>query len=122
MTRHDKIASRKYQCQHCGKPFASAFAVKYHELTHTQKDVYKCSMCPKSFQNASNLNRHYEGIHKGDKKYQCDICEKRFQMPHILATHKRIHTGERPFGCEQCGKRFSDPSTLWRHRKNVCKE
>lgn len=58
----------------------------------------QCSICGKSFFDASNLRRHME-IHCADrKKFICLLCDKKFSWKTHLFTHlKTSHSVLQPF-------------------------
>lgn len=51
------------------------------------KKLYKCSICFKTFQTPSKLERHYL-MHAGQKPFECLVCGKNFrQAPHLKRHH-----------------------------------
>ncbi|XP_034669812.1 zinc finger protein 568-like isoform X2 [Drosophila subobscura] len=59
-----------------------------------EKDVdllFKCTLCPKSYPQKSNLNRHMK-LHTGERPYQCSHCSKSFNQSISLKIHMRTHT------------------------------
>ena len=115
------------QCLFCSKDFPALSELTQHSKTHftadsshvTRKLSLQCTLCGKSFANATRLNIHLRG-HTGEKPFKCDHCHKAFTNKSHLARHVRIHSGEKPFEthrvihtqekpftCDQCGKAFT---------------
>ena len=89
-----------------------------HERTHTGEEPFKCSMCPKRFNQKGHPRHprahahreeavpvHYvpqavqpeESRHIGEKPFKCTMCPQRFNDKSLIALHERTHTGEKPF-------------------------
>lgn len=71
-----------------------------------------CRFCLKGFQKDSDLVRHVDEIHIGEKAFKCSKCDKTFARRDHLAVHLRIHTGEKPHTCPFCGKTFAQSSNM----------
>ncbi|XP_044069538.1 zinc finger protein 543-like isoform X2 [Siniperca chuatsi] len=61
-----------------------------------QKDEKACRFCGKQFHRDSDLIRHVDEIHMGEKAFKCSECDKKFARRDHLAVHLRIHTGLEP--------------------------
>ena len=48
-------------------------------MTHLNIKPFKCSLCQKSFNNASSLKFHQD-IHTGTKRFSCKYCGKQFRQ------------------------------------------
>ena len=69
----------------------SVVYLKKHERIHTGEKLFHCKICPKKFNDSSNLRKH-EKIHKDAKQFQCSSCEKSFRRSSALLFHKFIHS------------------------------
>ncbi|XP_053307063.1 zinc finger protein 845-like [Spea bombifrons] len=83
--------------------------------TSQGKRTYRCSECPKSFSDHSELAKH-QTVHDDDR-LTCPDCGKRFSSKSHLDRHYMIHARERPFGCIDCGKSFTDKYILAQHQR-----
>jgi len=82
------------QCEMCDKAFYSNYNMRRHMITmhvdNAQKP-YKCTLCPKGFESAKNLEGHLN-MHNGLKPYICEVCGKGFQNASNRRAHiKKIH-------------------------------
>jgi len=83
------------KCHQCDKLFYTNYNMRRHIITmhvdNSQKP-YKCSICPKGFESAKNLEGHLN-MHNGLKPYICEICGKGFQNASNRRAHvKKLHT------------------------------
>ena len=90
--------------------------MKYHDkVVHQKIKDYKCEICPKTFGNSHNLNRHVESVH-GKKQIPCKLCSKTFKMESYLDIHMKIIHEPKLVKCEQCEKEFYAQRYLNIHR------
>ncbi|XP_045208206.2 zinc finger protein 729-like [Mercenaria mercenaria] len=114
---HTKESEKKvYECDVCGKSFGKRNSLYYHKTLHSDTKHYICEFenCGKSFRLKDGLRKH-ERIHTGFKPYQCEVCEERFSRKIYLETHMYKHTGLKKFVCEICKKFFSQKGNLTVH-------
>lgn len=82
------------KCDQCDKLFYTNYNMRRHMITmhvdNSQKP-YQCSVCPKGFESAKNLEGHLN-MHSGLKPYICDLCGKGFQNASNRRAHiKKLH-------------------------------
>lgn len=49
-----------HKCQHCGKSFLSQTALELHQSQSCNKDLYHCSICPRTFGEIQELISHHQ--------------------------------------------------------------
>lgn len=49
-----------HKCQHCGKSFLSPTALEIHQRQYCNKDLYHCSICPRTFREIQELISHHQ--------------------------------------------------------------
>ena len=59
-----KQASRRFQCDECGRLLSTTTSLERHMLTHTGERPYPCPHCPISFTTNGNLIRHVKSCHE----------------------------------------------------------
>ncbi|XP_051776406.1 zinc finger protein 1035 [Erpetoichthys calabaricus] len=63
----------------------------------------------------SKLLKRIESHLTNKKLFLCNYCKKTFSAKEALKRHFRTHTGEKPFKCDRCGERFMRRDYLQRH-------
>ncbi|XP_067635469.1 zinc finger protein 91-like [Eurosta solidaginis] len=86
-----------------------------HEQIYERTKKNLCDICGKNFTSKTDLKRHQQAVHIGEKPHKCDLCEKRFTLIANLRTHMRTHTGEKPYKCKYCERVFPLRNALVRH-------
>ncbi|XP_067013372.1 zinc finger protein OZF isoform X4 [Anabrus simplex] len=111
-----KNEKRLYCCDLCGISSFHQEDIVNHIKNHAEVKQYKCKLCPKSFQQQSNLSRHLQ-IHHAEvlRQFPCSICNKMFTRLDSLKRHELLHTNERRHSCPQCGRSFFERGNLNKH-------
>ncbi|XP_074710315.1 LOW QUALITY PROTEIN: uncharacterized protein LOC141936873 [Strix uralensis] len=109
---------KKYECEDCGKVFASSSNRTRHRWNHMGDKPFKCQDCGKSFTLSTYLLNH-QRTHTKEKPFVCNTCGKCFSWPSNLHVHQRVHTEERPYACSHCGKTFRQSDSLKRHQESI---
>jgi hypothetical protein len=91
MLRHKLIHERRYDSENAQDSSRIA-----HELGHTGKKPYACSVCERTFVKKGNKLSH-EQIHTGEQ----------------------IHNGEKPHACSFCEKTFGQKWDKWKHERRL---
>lgn len=108
-----------YDCDICGKTYASANSLKTHKNRHDQVTVIKCSEC--SYQTYQEPDLISHKMRKHDKiQITCNICDKQFRKDY-LARHMKTAHFEVRINCGQCDYSTPDKEKLKRHENAVHK-
>ena len=83
---------------------------------HNKKEkpqFYKWGECDKKYNLSSNLARHKQFAHSGEK-INCKICSKEFSNKHYLKCHlESVHS--KPVSYDICEKTYSNRKSLMNH-------
>lgn len=91
-------------CRFCGAVFQrDSDLIRHVDVIHTGQKAFKCLICNKDFGRRDTLVLHVR-VHTGEKPYRCDFCGKSFSQSSSRIVHMRLHTGEKPYFCNKCGK------------------
>ena len=96
----------------CTWPAQSTSSLPTLPTLSTERALYTCPICNKSFDKRLNLKYH-KRIHK---KPTCKIVNREFDHPNILAHHmKKQHVDD--YKCNICGEIKKSQSELNKHLK-----
>jgi KRAB domain-containing zinc finger protein len=128
LRQHIKCAHERprFPCSEC-PPQSKVYSesgLRYHRLTShgdssRPRPQHTCSICAKTFVQATLLRKHVGSAHVGERRFTCPYCPAAFKRKdhadrHVTDTHSLV--GEL-FECEDCGGRFQSASRLKQHAK-----
>ncbi len=70
-------------------------------ITHSERRIYKCPKCDKSYSDPGSVTHHLCVAHQQENP-KCDVCYKQYSCPTSLKLHMVTHTGEKPYKCPVC--------------------
>ena len=91
--KHTPTSNEKWTCKDCGKSFVSGkrYLEDHIMSVHWGTSPYECEVCGKGFASYNNYKRHLL-VHSGDRPFECYLCKKSFNQYCNLARHlMRIH-------------------------------
>ncbi|XP_070697529.1 zinc finger protein OZF-like [Pempheris klunzingeri] len=104
LSHSEQAQKEKRACRFCGRLFnRDSDLIRHVDETHMGERAFKCPECDKRFARRDHLGVHLR-IHTGEKPHQCPFCRKLFAQSSNLKVHLRVHTGEKPYFCKSCGK------------------
>jgi len=118
---HERL---RFTCPDCplgldAKVFSES-GLRYHRLSvHGGRPQFSCSICAKTFVQATLLRKHMASTHEVDRKFPCPYCPATFKRKdnadrHVTDTHSLV---TELFECDVCGGRFQSASRLKQHAK-----
>jgi len=93
---------RPYQCEICGKGFATKHKRDIHLMS-------KCPKCGKRFRGSHGLRLHLK-LHDGIRVFKCPTCDQVFVDKIYLKSHcltKHANPSKCRLGCAFCGNKFA---------------
>ena len=106
-----------FNCEVCGKSFASNNYLQYHKKVHEKEKPYQCSQCDKAIHRHAFLQQHMV-IHTDARPFKCTLCEMAFKAKRCLKVHMERHVNEKNFKCTECSATFKTKSDLTRHMRS----
>ena len=97
--------------------FSDSYHLNRHKDLHLDEKKYKCSHCPKSFQQHSGLAEHLKRHFKSQNQTQCFLCGQFFSRRCINKHIRHVHEGLRLHACPKCDKTFKTRAHLKYHLK-----
>eukprot|EP00937_MAST-01D_sp_MAST-1D-sp2_P006367 g6367.t1 len=86
----------------------------------TEEEGVPCEECGRKFARQSDLDRHVQAVHCGEKPFACEECGRKFGKKVNLDRHVRaVHRGEKRFACEECGRKFGTKQNLDKHVRTM---
>eukprot|EP00088_Acartia_fossae_P005931 TRINITY_DN12687_c0_g1_i6.p1 TRINITY_DN12687_c0_g1~~TRINITY_DN12687_c0_g1_i6.p1 ORF type:complete len:580 (-),score=68.93 TRINITY_DN12687_c0_g1_i6:113-1852(-) len=86
---------RPYSCEICGQTFRQPHGLKKHRMTHTDERPMHCDICGKSYRDKQTFDKH-KIIHNKDEYFRCEVCTRSFSFLSALNRHyQRVHKLEK---------------------------
>ena len=115
----------EHGCVECGKKFREKRRLVDHVTdVHTERKL--CPLCPETFSNTRNFNRHMNQIHRTQgANHLCCNCGKEMSRKQMLKTHEERCIGnqvgkskqEPIFSCKYCDMKFTTKYGAKRHEQ-----
>lgn len=106
-----------FKCTICNRNYTHNTVYKQHMATHSNESLYTCSKCGLSFKRCASWMLH-EKWHDNPKPFPCtqEGCDEAFQTLSLRCIHiRRAHTKEFLHVCPYCGQKFLMKSYLRNH-------
>uniref|UniRef100_A0A663NBS7 C2H2-type domain-containing protein n=1 Tax=Athene cunicularia TaxID=194338 RepID=A0A663NBS7_ATHCN len=118
----ERLSTREYMCEDCGKFLTGRSKLKQHQRIHTGEKPYRCQACGKSFTLRGTLLCHQK-THTKEKRFRCTTCRKDFYFRSTLIKHRRTHKWESLLALWHCEMTFQQSYHLylWRHQLSIPK-
>ncbi|GFN76931.1 Zinc finger protein 208 [Plakobranchus ocellatus] len=107
---------KHFQCDVCGKQFASAHHLSNHHALHTGDMPVICESCGASFTHINALQKHQTQTSCGASggQFSCKFCDDKFDTLRDLRIHNSSKLGQR-FKCSKCETLFVSCYRVQRH-------
>ena len=119
MWNHQKLMheSEKYRhkCSQCDFTAKFPSRVRKHEKSNHGERKFQCLLCETTFFTQSDLNRHFDRVHRKLLLHQCLKCHKRFF--HETALQRHDHA-KHDWNCPSCAMTFVGKKDLVVHLKD----
>lgn len=114
-----KTRRKSFECELCGKLFATKQGMKNHLYAELNLRKYVCEICGKRYNWWMGLKEHSIMNH-GSKEFVCAFCGKDFPTKKRCRDHLSVHSDDRPYNCK-CGNSFKLRRYLAKHQKRCNK-
>ena len=85
---------KPYRCRFCMDMFACTTARARHECKVHQGEKYYCEECKQEFPSKQMYNSHMKGSHPDESQQRCSLCPKSFKESAELERHvQAMHSG-----------------------------
>lgn len=99
--RQVEISQRKFECQICGRFYASKPLLNAHVEAHDKP--YECTLCPMKCPSNSVLANHMLRRHLKQRNFRCNQCEYAAFSQRDIEKHMRTHDSTKILRCEEFG-------------------
>uniref|UniRef100_A0A2C9GVP3 C2H2-type domain-containing protein n=1 Tax=Anopheles epiroticus TaxID=199890 RepID=A0A2C9GVP3_9DIPT len=99
--RQIDVSLRKYQCDECGRYFATHSLLNTHQESHILH--HQCTMCPSKHRTMHALANHVRFKHLKQRDFKCPQCDYAAFTRKDLMSHMLVHDGGKRYRCEEFG-------------------
>lgn len=102
-------------CTETEKLFATKSDVRRHILKHSTENMFRCTLCLKTFTHPRKIHSHLRKQHaESSKSYECYLCRKSFLFYGELKQHMNSHSNKH-INCILCDSTFDNYPDYHRH-------
>lgn len=106
---------RLHKCLECSKVFSSNAHLKEHEVSHSDRQPYRCIVCDKGFKRKNALSKHVRIFHPdGPDTVYCS-CGRVYASQELMEKHKECSGSHRLLVCPECGALYKTEASLKSH-------
>ncbi|KAH8253380.1 hypothetical protein KR032_005164 [Drosophila birchii] len=104
----------QHKCSICSTSYRTLTLLKFHMKRHINR---QCKLCPKSFANNAELEKHMKVKHCREKLIPCAIdgCGKMFAFKHHMIRHQNASHLKTRHICDVCNKELMNVADLKSH-------